>query len=243
MREMAAMIFDPENLDEISCYKLLIGSVVPRAIGWASTLSPEGVPNLAPFSFFTVVCRKPPMVSLTMQPKSDGKHLKDTFINIRETKEFVVNIATPRLTNAMHASSTAFAPEVDEFAAVGLRKIASDLVKPPRVADAPISMECRLEQILPMGDVNDHLVIGRIVRFHVADELALENGRIDTAGLRPVGRLAAEYALVEHVFACPVADGVLEQRDHRMRRIDERDPQWSPLKEAAWSPAGDAKPL
>jgi hypothetical protein len=104
-------------------------------------------------------------------------------------------------------------------------------------------VECWLEQILPMGDVNDHLVIGRIVRFHVADELALENGRIDTAGLRPVGRLAAEYALVENVFACPVADGVLEQRDHRMRRIDERDPHWSPLKEAAWSPAGDAKPL
>jgi hypothetical protein len=74
-------------------------------------------------------------------------------------------------------------------------------------------MECRLEQILPMGDVNDHLVIGRIVRFHVADELALENGRIDTAALRPVGRLAAEYALIENVFACPVADKVLERRD------------------------------
>jgi flavin reductase (DIM6/NTAB) family NADH-FMN oxidoreductase RutF len=162
------------------------------------------------------------MVSLTMQPKADGQHLKDTLVNIRDTKEFVVNIATLRLTNAMHASSTAFAPEVDEFEAVGLRKIASDLVKPWRVADAPISMECRLEQILPMGDVNDHLVIGRIVRFHVADELALENGRIDTAALRPVGRLAAEYALIENVFACPVADKVLERRDTRMHRVERK---------------------
>jgi flavin reductase (DIM6/NTAB) family NADH-FMN oxidoreductase RutF len=240
---MKAMIFDSEKLDAVSCYKLLIGSVVPRAIGWASTLSSDGVPNLAPFSFFTVVSRKPPMVSLTMQPKADGQHLKDTLINIRETGEFVVNIATLRLTNAMHASSTAFDPEVDEFEEVGLRKIASDLVKPWRVADAPISMECHLEQILPMGDVNDHLVIGRIVRFHVADELALENGRIDTAALRPVGRLAAEYALIENVFACPVADEVLERRDARMHRVDERDAHWSPLKESAWSSAGDAKPL
>ena len=237
------MIFDPENLDATACYKLLIGSVVPRAIGWASTLSWDGVPNLAPFSFFTVVSRKPPMISLTIQPKAGGQHLKDTLINIRDTKEFVINIVTLRLANAMHASSTAFDPEVDEFEAVGLRKIASDLVKPPRVADAPISMECRLQQILPMGDVNDHLVIGQVVRFHVADELALENGRIDTAALRPIGRLAAEYALIENVFACPIADEVLAQRNTRMHRIDERDPHWSPLKEAAWSSAGDATPL
>lgn len=223
------MIFDPEKLDATACYKLLIGSVVPRAIGWASTLSKEGVPNLAPFSFFTVVSRKPPMISLTMQPKAGGLELKDTFINIRDTKEFVVNIATLRLTNAMQASSTAFPPEVDEFEAVGLHKAASDLVKPWRVAEAPISMECRLERLLPMGDVNDHLVIGRIVRFHVADELARENGRIDTAALRPVGRLAAEYALIENVFAAPVADEVLERRDPRMHRIDERDALSSPL--------------
>ena len=138
--------------------------------------------------------------------------LKDTLGNIRDTKEFVVNIATLRLTNAMHASSTAFPPEVDEFEAVGLHKAASDLVKPWRVAEAPISMECRLERLLPMGDVNDHLVIGRI----------------DTAALRPVGHLAAEYALIENVFAAPVADEVLERRDPRMHRIDEGDAHWSP---------------
>jgi flavin reductase (DIM6/NTAB) family NADH-FMN oxidoreductase RutF len=236
------MIFDPENLDATACYKLLIGSIVPRAIGWTSTLSPEEVPNLAPFSFFTVVSRKPPMVSLTIQPKSNRQHLKDTLVNIRETKEFVVNIATLRLANAMHASSIEYPPEVDEFEAVGLRKVPSDLVKPWRVADAPISMECRLEQILPMGEVDDHLVIGRIVRFHVADALALQNGRIDTAALEPVGRLAGEYVISEKIFACPVADEVLDQHTGaRMRRLDQRDAHWSPLNEATWSAAGDAK--
>lgn len=236
------MIFDPETLDATACYKLLIGSIVPRAIGWASTLSPAGISNLAPFSFFTVVSRKPPMVSLTIQPKSDRQHLKDTLVNIRETKEFVINIATLPQANAMHASSVEFAPEVDEFDAVGLRKTPSDLVAPWRVADAPIPMECRMEQILPMGEVGDHLVIGRVVRFHVADALALQNGRIDTSALQPIGRLAGEYVLSENVFACPVADEVLnQQRGARMRRIDGKNAHWSPLVEASWSAAGDAK--
>jgi hypothetical protein len=79
--------------------------------------------------------------------------------------------------------------------------------------------------------------------FHVADALALENGRIDTAALQPVGRLAAEYVLIESVFTCPVADEILDRRGQRMRRLDERDPRWSPLAEAAWSAAGEAKPL
>jgi flavin reductase (DIM6/NTAB) family NADH-FMN oxidoreductase RutF len=234
------MIFDPETMDATACYKLLIGSVVPRAIGWASTLSADGVPNLAPFSFFTVVSRKPPMVSLTIQPRSDRRQLKDTLVNIQATGEFVVNIVSLLQANAMHASSVEFSPEVDEFEAVGVRKAPSHLVKPSRVADAPVSMECRLERILPMGEVGDRLVIGRIVRFHVADAVALEDSRIDTAGLQPVGRLAGEYVLSENVFACPVADEILQARaGSRMRRLDDKDACWSPLTEKSWSPAGN----
>lgn len=236
------MIFDHETMDATACYKLLIGSVVPRAIGWASTLSADGVPNVAPFSFFTVVSRKPPMVSLTIQRRSDRRLLKDTLVNIQATKEFVVKIASLPQVNAMHASSAEFAPDVDEFEVVGLRKAPSHLVKPPRVADAPVSMECRLERILPMGDVGDHVVIGRIVRFHVADALALGGGRIDTAALQPVGRLAAEYLLAENVFACPVDEEMLQTRSgSRMRRVDDKDAHWSPLMEKSWSPAGNAK--
>jgi flavin reductase (DIM6/NTAB) family NADH-FMN oxidoreductase RutF len=236
------MIFDPETMDATACYKLLIGSIVPRAIGWASTRSADGVSNLAPFSFFTVVSRKPPMVSLTIQPRSDRRRLKDTLVNIQETGEFVINVVSLPQVNTMHASSVEFPPEVDEFEAVGLRKAPSQLVKPSRVAEAPVSMECRLEHILPMGEVGDQLVIGRVVRFHVADALALENGRIDTAALQPIGRLAAEYLLSEDIFACPVPEEMLQARAGcRMRRVDGRDDQWSPLTEKTWSPAGNAK--
>ena len=93
-----------------------------------------------------------------------------------------------------------------------------------------------------MGEVGDHLVIGRIVRFHVADALALEDGRIDTAALQPVGRLAAEYLLSENIFACPVPDEILQSRaGSRMRRVDGKDDRWSPLTEKTWSPSGNAK--
>ena len=236
------MIFDPETMDATACYKLLIGSVVPRAIGWASTLSADGVANLAPFSFFTAVSRKPPMVSLTIQPRSDRRRLKDTLVNVQATGEFVVNIVSLPQANAMHASSVEFEPEVDEFEAVGVSKAPSHLVKPSRVAGAPVSMECRLERIVPLGEVGDHLVIGRVVRFHVADALALEDGRVDTAGLQPVGRLAGEYVLSENIFACPVNDEVLQARaGSRMRRLDDRDARWSPLIEKNWSAAGDGR--
>ena len=121
------MIFDPETMDATACYKLLIGSIVPRAIGWASTLSADGVANLAPFSFFTAVSRKPPMVSLTIQPRSDRRRLKDTLVNVQATGEFVVNIVSLPQANAMHASSVEFEPEVDEFEAVGVSKAPSHL--------------------------------------------------------------------------------------------------------------------
>src|SRR5580692_140793 len=99
------MIIDADSLDVAATYKLLIATVVPRAIGWISTLSKDGVANLAPFSFFTVVGRKPPILSVTMQPKSDGVTLKDSFVNIRDTGEFVTNLVTLPLADAMHRSA------------------------------------------------------------------------------------------------------------------------------------------
>ncbi len=237
------MILDADALDATACYKLLIGSVVPRAIGWASTLSVDGVANLAPFSFFTVVCRKPPMVSLTMQPRSDRVTLKDTLVNIRDTGEFVVNLVSLPHADAMHRSSVEHPPEADEFELTGLSKAPSAAVRPPRVAGAPVAFECRLDRIIPLGEVGDHVVFGRVVRFHVRDELYLGGGRVDTAALLPVGRLAAEYTLADNVFTCPVASEVLEGRaGTRMARLDARPAGWSPLDEAAWSPAGNAKP-
>jgi flavin reductase (DIM6/NTAB) family NADH-FMN oxidoreductase RutF len=235
------MILDPESLSAQACYKILIGTVVPRAIGWASTVSRDGVANVAPFSFFTVVCRKPPMVSLTIQPRSNGVTLKDTLTNIRDTGEFVVNIVSLPQANAMHLSSVEYQPEADEFDVTGLGKVRSEVVSAPRVLDAPAAMECRLERVLPLGDAGDHLVIGRIVRFHIRDDLWLEGGRVDTAALLPVGRLAAEYTLVNTVFACPVNASTLDAHaGGRMQRLDSRASSWSPLDQKGWSAAGNA---
>ena len=103
-------------------------------------------------------------------------------------------------------------------------------------------MECQLERIVPLGHVGDHLVIGRIVRFHIRDDLWLNGGRIDTAALLPVGRLAAKYTLVDTVFACPIDPNVLNAHaGTRMQRLDARQSHWSPLDEAGWSAAGNAK--
>jgi len=138
------MIIDSSTLDSTSAYKLLIGSILPRPIGWVSTQSSNGVANLAPISFFTAVGRKPPMVSLSLQPRADGVTLKDTFVNIR-------NLATLPLAHALHRTAFEFASDVDEFTAVGVEKEASAAVRPPRIKGVPISLECKLDRIIPMA--------------------------------------------------------------------------------------------
>ncbi|MGU3292894.1 flavin reductase family protein [Williamsia sp. M5A3_1d] len=232
------MIIDSSTLEADAAYKLLIGSILPRAIGWVSTLSPDGVANLAPISFFTAVGRKPPMVSLSMQSLSDGR-LKDTFVNIRDTGEFCTNLVSLPHAHQMHRTAAEFPSDVDEFDAVGLEKEASEVVRPPRVAGAPISFECTLERIIPIGDLDDHVVYGIVERFHIRDDLYLDRGRIDTAALNPVGRLAAEYTLVENVFTTPLDEHILEaRRGARMRRLDDKDTDFSPIDTTSWSPSG-----
>jgi flavin reductase (DIM6/NTAB) family NADH-FMN oxidoreductase RutF len=233
------MVIDPSELDAASNYKLLIGSILPRAIAWVSTQSRHGVANLAPISFFTAVSRKPPIVSISLQPRSDGMTLKDTFVNIRDTGEFVVNMATLGQAHAMHRTAYEFEPDVDEFAAVGLEKAPSVLVRPPRVKDSPVALECRLERILTMGKQGDHVVFGEVVRFHVRDDAWLPSGRIDTGALQAVGRLAAEYTLVQDVFTTPLDDELLAAlHGKRPRRIDAHEDGYSPIDAKGWSASG-----
>jgi flavin reductase (DIM6/NTAB) family NADH-FMN oxidoreductase RutF len=199
------MIIDPSELDAQSVYKLLIGSVVPRPIAWTSTVSTGGVRNLAPFSFFTVASRQPPMLCISVGPRVDSNiPTKDTLDNVEETGEFVVNIVSLSLSNTMFESSKSHPPEADEFEKAGLTPAPCEVVGAPRVEEAGVSMECLLDRVLPLG--SDHLVIGRMVRFHVRDELYGENGRIDVAGLDPLGRLAGDYTKVETVFELPKDD-------------------------------------
>lgn len=199
------MIIDPDTLDPKSGYKLLIGSVVPRPIAWTSTMSAGGVLNLAPFSFFTVASRNPPMLCISIGPRTDDEPgSKDTLANIEETGEFVINIVSVPLSNAMHESSGSHPPEADEFEKAGLTPAPCEVVGVPRVGEAGVSMECVLDRVLALG--SDHLVLGRMVRFHVRDELYTQNGRIDVAKLQPLGRLAGDYTKIETIFALPTED-------------------------------------
>ena len=202
------MIIDPSDLDPRSVYKLLIGSVVPRPIAWTSSMSREGTLNLAPFSFFTVASRQPPMLCISLGPRPEAEEgsersAKDTLSNIEETGEFVINIVSLPLSNSMYESSKNHPPETDEFEEAGLTPAPCEVVKVSRVAEAGVSMECILDRVLPLG--TDHLVIGRMVRFHVRDEL-YQNGRINVAKLQPLGRLAGNYTKVETIFDLPADD-------------------------------------
>ncbi len=233
------MIIDPEDLDPTSSYKLLIGSILPRAIAWVSTRSEAGVGNIAPVSFFTVVGRYPPILSISLQPRSDGVTLKDTFVNIRDTGEFVINIASIAQADALHRSAYEFDSGVDEFEALGLNKAASDVIAAPRIAEAPISFECVVDRIIPMPPLPDHVVWGRVKKIHVRDDLYLPRGRIDTGALGAFGRLAAEYTVVDNIFTTPLPETVLDElTSQRARRLDGHTADFSPIDTGEWSASG-----
>ena len=196
------MIIDPAQQTSKENYKLLIGSVLPRPIAWVSSVSAGGELNLAPFSFFTVASRNPPMLIFSIGEGVEARTgtVKDTLTNIRERGEFAVNIVSAPLANKMAKTGEHVAHDVDEFRYAGLTPAPSDVVSVPRLKEAPISMECELVQVIPLGD--DHLVIGKVLRFHVQDEL-YDKGRINTEKLAPIGRLAGNYSPVESMFSLP----------------------------------------
>ena len=194
------MQFDPQIVAPQAIYKLLIGCVVPRPIAWVSSLSDDAVPNVAPFSFFMAVCNNPPTLAFSSGRREGGK--KDTIGNIEHTQDFVVNLVDDALAEQMNLTSGEYPPEVDEFALTGLTAAPGVKVQAPRVAESPISMECRVVQILPVGHGPHSLVLGEIVYFHIRDDLYNPaTGRIDMHRLQPVGRLAGNlYTHVHDIF-------------------------------------------
>lgn len=196
------MIINPTDLDTNSVYKLLVGAVVPRPIAWVSTRNLNDELNLAPFSFFTVASREPPMLAISIGPRTGGEdYAKDTLTNIRDTGEFVINMVSVELANAMHETSINHAPEIDEFVRSGVTPAPCEVVTAPRVAEAKICMECKVSHILELG--SDTMVIGQMQRYHVADEL-ISNGRIDMEKLNPLGRMAGNFTKVETLFDLPL---------------------------------------
>jgi len=193
--------FDPAALPPNGMYKLLISSVVPRPIAWVSSVDASGVRNLAPFSYFMAITDDPPTIAFSCSYRgagADGK--KDTLRNVEATGEFVVNVVDDDRAAQMNVTSGDYPPEVDEFEMAGLSVAPGARVRAPRVADAPISMECRLDRVVPVGRAN--LVLGRIVYMHVRDGLYdAATGRVDMRRLRPLGRLAGNlYTHVHDIF-------------------------------------------
>lgn len=193
------MIVDPALSPYIISYKLLIGSVVPRPVAFVSTISADGAYNLAPFSFFNAICGEPPVVCF-----SSGNRIpsKDTLANVRATGEFVVNIVSEEIAEQMNACSGDYPAGIDEFAISGLTPVASDMVRPPRVRESHVNMECKLMQIVEVSS-RPHgasLVIGEVIRFHV-DDAIVDNFRIDPAKLRAIGRMGGnEYSRTQDRF-------------------------------------------
>jgi flavin reductase (DIM6/NTAB) family NADH-FMN oxidoreductase RutF len=165
----------------------MIGIIVPRPIAWISTVSREGVLNIAPFSFFTGITSDPPTVCFAPARKA-GSRKKDTLDNVEATGEFVVNVVTEELAEKMNDTATDYPPDIDEFERAGLTARASDVVAPPCIAESPVHMECRLQRTVPVGNAGATLVIGEVVAFHV-DERVISNGIVDPGLLKAIGRM------------------------------------------------------
>jgi flavin reductase (DIM6/NTAB) family NADH-FMN oxidoreductase RutF len=185
------LVFDPGTCATGDIYKLMVGSIVPRPIALVSSLDQGNVRNLAPFSYFTACSSNPPVVVFCPILRPGPPMMKDTLRNILETREFVVNIVSEDFAGQMNATAAQVGPEVDEFELSGLTPLKSDLVKPPRVAESQVHMECKLLQVVQVSDKpgGGTLVLGEVLRFHVREGI-IENFRIDPDKLRAVGRMA-----------------------------------------------------
>ena len=186
-------------------YKLLIGSIVPRPIGFISTVSTNSIYNLAPFSFFNGVCSEPMAVLFCPVIRASDGQEKDTLKNIKATKEFVANIVSEEFAPKMNQCSAEYPPDIDEFKESSLTPAPSKIVKPPLVKEAKVNMECKLLQLVEIGNKpgGGTVVIGEVVYFHVREDI-YQDGKILLNKLKPVGRLGGtEYCRVTDIFSLP----------------------------------------
>lgn len=195
------MELDPAALPVPQRYGLLIASIVPRPIAWVSTINPEGVPNLAPFSFFTGITAEPMSVCFAPVNNRHGQN-KDTLVNIRANKQFVINLATEETAEKMNHTSADYPYGVNEFEKAGLTMIPGVKVKPPRVKESPLHMECELIQVVTIseGPLGGHVVIGKVIHVHVDDKI-WNNGDMRHQDLKAIGRMeGAWYTRTQDAF-------------------------------------------
>ena len=197
----ALVVIDPSTLTAEESYKLLTGIVVPRPIAWVTTISQSAVVNLAPFSAFTFVSPKPPMLAISIGRK--GEVYKDTARNILSSECFVVHIADHARLDALHQTAVEYESHISEVAELGLDVTPSDLIAASRLVDAPVAMECVLRHCLEFGDARSRLLVGEVCRIHIRDGL-LRSGKIDTVALDPIARIAGPtYARLGELITKP----------------------------------------
>jgi flavin reductase (DIM6/NTAB) family NADH-FMN oxidoreductase RutF len=198
------MLFDFNEIPPKECYKLLVSTVTPRPIAWVVTQDTNGVLNAGAFSFFNAFSGNPPVVAVGMASYKPERP-KDSRVNIRETGQFVVNLVSEENAEQMNITAIEFDYGVDELAQAGLTPLPSVRVKPPRIAESPVSMECELMQIVDLGETG--LVIGRVVAMHIRDEFVLDASKfyIDTPKLKLIGRMHGRgwYARTTDLFEMP----------------------------------------
>jgi flavin reductase (DIM6/NTAB) family NADH-FMN oxidoreductase RutF len=200
------MIINPADIPHQDRYKLIIGAVLPRPIAWVSSMDSKGNLNVAPFSFFTAVCSNPMTVifcaSYSPEPDKNGK--KDTLHNIEETREFVVNFTNEATAAAMNLTSAILPRGQSEFEFAGITPIASEVVKTPRIAEAPIAYECKLQQIVTVSDQpgGGSAIFGEVQRIHIRDDIYnTDKGYIILDKYKPIGRLGGmAYTRVTDIF-------------------------------------------
>ena len=182
------------DISVLEVYQWMVSLVTPRPIAWVTTLSQTGVVNLAPFSFFNVFGANPPIVVFSPTLRRDGSK-KDTLLNLEKMGEFVIHAATEQHIEQINLSSQTIPPDESEVSLVGMKTIASTLVKPPRLCDVPFALECRVREILSMGSgpIAANLVVGEVLLMHIDEAVLDTKGMVDPTKLKSVARLGAEY--------------------------------------------------
>ncbi len=176
--------------DAAARYRIITSCAVPRPIAWVTTLGENGLVNIAPFSSYNYIAHSPPMVGINIGLR-DGK-LKDTARNLEATKEFVISMPTVETMEAMNMTSANMRPMSAKRERHGIPLIPSQFIKPPRIANTPVQMECRLTQVLPLGTGHNIFYIGEVVAFHLDNEI-FDGRHVDIAKMNPIARLAGPY--------------------------------------------------
>ena len=227
------MLVEPDGLDAKALYRLMISIVVPRPIAWTSTISADGVLNAAPFSYFQALSSKPPTVMISVGRRRGGA-AKDTRSNIEATREFVVNLVSEGSGVRMVRTSVDYPPEVSEFAEAGLTPVPSTKVRPPRIGESAVSLECRLDRVLDVG--TSGVCIGEVLAIHIRDDVLAADGTVDPWKLRPLARLGGtSYAPLREIVEI-TADGAARTAESEMLAL------WRDLRRATISIARRLSP-